>query len=580
MEFGKHPQLTYVEGSTSVPISAVNLNESERVLEMADNELAFGSKFQLSKFIDYYYQKNCNEIEDFNNDSLYTALASTTIEADYNRMYINYQTTRFIENDNTGSVIGMYRVITSKDLTVFNDGGVSSTDDCIEFTFFISDKEKFNDLTLKLGTDDSNCYYYSENPSNWSGDFDYDGYHTWSLPKKDFSSVGTPPSWGAITFIRIQATTNANAINEYITCLHLGLFRVDPDDATNFNPMQSYKGAITGWTNDLTPIGFGVELVQDKARGNVIGLIPMAQDNFSWNQQALKAYGPMICGTMKLELYAKWYNYGASAVWWHNSSNFIEVAIRNGSFVFHAIEAGVLTEIIEPLDDVLNYNERYELELTKIYGMIKATVFKDNSQVKTIDYEATFSNDLSGDFYIGWYSSFGCGLITDIIISNDDMTHLNTWDIPKIVIKINDESKASTTTYAPDDELQMKLPPNTMFEVECFLAVDGTDTGQDIKITWGTSGDVEDLTKRFGFGPGRNATDIYDATMYAQGRGLQSDSEYGVVSAGWSYIHERCILKTGINGAKVTIDWAQRVNSATAIIVKGGSYMKATRVKY
>ena len=305
----------------------------------------------------------------------------------------------------------------------------------------------------------------------------------------------------------------------------------------------------------------------------------IAQNNYNANERALTILSNVISFKLTVEMISKWYQQTGSLTWFYDSNNYIEAFVDANNFYLNAVEDGVLTSQHISLDYDLEYNERVEMRLIKNIDSISATICKNGEIYKTIEYETTISSSSGGNLYLGYYGSAGFSLVTDFTVSNNNIDDVEGWKLPKILVKTADESLSNTTTLQSDDELWCYLPPNGLYEVDCNLLVDGTDSGQDIIVQWSTQDDVENYSTRVGFGPGRDSTDIYDATLYAQGRGLTTNAEYGVVSAGWSYINEKVVFKTGNVGGKVALTWAQRVSSATEIIVKAGSYMKVTKVK-
>src|SRR3989304_8618899 len=121
-EFGKFTELTFVNGAAP-PISASNLNEIERILEDTDNELSRSKDFKFDFYKEYFWQRNCKKIEDFQVTTGWTADgASTTVSADTTNFLIGIQSMKFLENDNTASWVGMYKTVTALDLSKFNDG--------------------------------------------------------------------------------------------------------------------------------------------------------------------------------------------------------------------------------------------------------------------------------------------------------------------------------------------------------------------------------------------------------------------------------------------------------------------------
>jgi hypothetical protein len=588
MSFGKHTQLTYVDGSTSVPISANNLNENERVLSLADSELAYSGDVNTDYLMDYFFNNNYKLVDDFQDSGDWTGVGTVNITDETANLFMGYQAVGIQETDNTGGTIGIYQSGLSLDLSEFNNGSSSDDDDFITFGFYVSNRAYFSDLTFKLGTNDTDNYSVSYTPNAWSGVYAYDGWHVFSLRKGDFDENGTVPGWDNITYVRVEATTTANAQNENVTVQHIGLVRVDPTNATRYNAFQKYNGSISEWENVFAGFSWDLDIVWDK-KLKTLGILSIGQSNISTNQQALKVKEDVICFNMKIEHYAKWSGSGPSMVWYYNSDNYIECYIDGSDLHMRTVEAGSDFDTYIVLDNSLDYDEKYSMELIKDFDSIKAVVYKDGESVKEMEKETVIDSSYVGDLYLGWYSTYGFGLNSKLTISgNRNNTHFD-WNSghPKIVIKNNDETLEGVTTFQDDDELFAYLPPNGIFEVDLYLAVDGDEESEDIGVDWTLTGDISGAGNRFMLGPGELTTTIYNTEMFAQAGSVGHDNaKYGVNDSNWSNVQEHFIIQTGADGGKIQMQWKQLnypgspPSPGTHITtVKAGSYMKITKLK-
>lgn len=131
--------------------------------------------------------------------------------------------------DDTESYVGMYKNISSLDLTQFDDSSASTTADLIVFTVYIFDITYFTNLSVKLGDDNSNCFYYDVDPS---ADL-VNGWNQIAAAKSAFSTAGSPSGWDDITYLRIEVyALDDTSFNSYISSKYLQL--VKATDFTNY----------------------------------------------------------------------------------------------------------------------------------------------------------------------------------------------------------------------------------------------------------------------------------------------------------------------------------------------------------
>jgi hypothetical protein len=133
------------------------------------------------------------------------------------------------DEDDSESYVGMYKNPSSIDLTQFDDASASTTADLIVFTVYIYDVSYYTNLAIKLGDDNSNCYYYEVDPSVGL----VNGWNQISVAKSAFTTAGSPSGWDDITYVRIELYALDNsAYNSYIVSQYLQLVKVT--DFTNY----------------------------------------------------------------------------------------------------------------------------------------------------------------------------------------------------------------------------------------------------------------------------------------------------------------------------------------------------------
>src|SRR4030066_53662 len=242
-EAGKFTELTFVNGGAPA-INETNLNEIERVVELADNEFYRSSDIQFRKYKKYFYQKNGKLIENFDDYTDWTiADAATTSTAnDSTNQLMGKSALKIEELDNTAGFCSVSRVLPSTlDLSIFNDGSASTTDDCICFVLYVSNSAKWTQIQFRLGDDFGNCYYY-----NYTGSIST-GWNSFWPQKSDFTTIGAPGGWNSIDYIRVGPVTAINSDGEYILMNLIQMVRQDPVYSGYANPFQKYMGAATGW---------------------------------------------------------------------------------------------------------------------------------------------------------------------------------------------------------------------------------------------------------------------------------------------------------------------------------------------
>jgi hypothetical protein len=191
------------------------------------------------------------EIDNFSNYSEWTASGCDIADDTTNKVTGLASSVSINDSDDTGSTVSIYKTVSSLDLTAFDDESASDTSDLIVLLAYCSDVSLFSDLTLKIGTDASNYYYTSVDPSaDWSN-----GWNTIAVAKSAFDTASSPTGWDDIDYIRIDITTENNASAENISVQYLQLAKV-----TDFT---SYAGDLFVQYHEIESVTESLSLIAE-----------------------------------------------------------------------------------------------------------------------------------------------------------------------------------------------------------------------------------------------------------------------------------------------------------------------------
>lgn len=571
--FGKHPLLTFINGSTSEPLDADNMNEIERVVEDCDNEFARSSDFKFKEFKEYFYNRNCKEINTFDDSADWTAESSSSLSNDTANKFIGNQSLKTSETDNSSGYCGANITLGSTlDLTKFNDGSASNTSDCIAYCFFCSEYAKIDFVGFELGTDSSNYYYVAYGSNNWSRNT-----NVVLFPRKSaFSSVGSP-DWSTINWIRVYFHTTATASGEYITSHLLSLYRQDPENVGYYNPFQIYRGASTGWENTLDNIVAGWLLYKDTVT-NDIAAIYGNWYNFSGNETELHIYCTIINFIFSGSFACKYQGESPSITWYSDSSNFIECFLQGGTMYLNATESGILTQTTQALTNNIAYNEQFNIKIEKNFQTIRFIFYKGYEQQQILEYETSISASSDGCVFLGHSGTVGPSPVYDFWVTSNPNNILNFFNDKTIKIKQNDETVNASTTFQDDNDLQINLPEG-IFEVNLKMTLDAQSAIPDFKFQYDVSSDIELISQRFIKGAALGVSDLYDTNMrFVSESSFTSSVAVGLTATGNAIVEDTFIVKVGKLGAYIHLQWAQNTSNASNCVMKTGSYLKFSRI--
>ena len=565
MPFGDYAKTTYIN-TTTPALNQTNLNNAEDKIEDLDEELRRSKTFVLSEYLRAFYQRNTKEIEIFDNSSDWTSNPEGTISNDTTNYIINKQSVKLLEPNNTAGWVGMYKSISSLNLTTFANGEASSTSDVIMIVLYISDIAAFQSLQVKLGDDNTNNYsiYYT------SASLDT-GWNILIPQKSDFTTNNSPSGWNDITYIRCEGYTNANYQNDYISFQFLQLIREDADYAGYGNPFQEYTGSA--WDNKFAINSDYYTIYFDRTYNKlaISKLNPVNDET-----QLYLGYNNISSFIAKLQMICRDAGDTPSLTWYVDADNYIEVYVNSNTLTMYLYQAASGTTVSQALSTNISKGEEIEFYLEKNDSTVRL-IAKHLGEIDIL--EATTTINDTGSIYLGGSGTASYGLVTDFTLSHTQGKNLIDTN-PKTVIKQTSENVSSSTTLQNDDELFVNLDPNSLFEIEANLIVysSGSSLG-DFKCAWTVTGDLEIVGYRHSKGPSVNTTNVLDTVINTACRDIGTENIFGVDNTRYSSVQERFLMRCGDNGGKLQLQWAQNTSNGIATQVTSGSYLKYTKIR-
>lgn len=569
--FSGYTPITYVNGSTPA-INADNLNKNENMLDIVANELNYSAAWSLKPIMLQCRYENTKDVENFNIDATdWTDAGTVTLSNAYDAVF--GKGLKLTETDNSAGQMRASRTLSSTlDLTSFNSGRSSTVDDSIMLVINVSDDTKFASIAIDLGDDASNTFYYEISTAGLDT-----GINAFNLIKDYFIESGSPTGWDSIDYISCVATTTANALGESVT---FSLIQLNEFDEVTY--------ASTPWFFDdgngnFDELPYMIEASNDcviffDSIVNKLAFCPLYTSVYFKNE--------VLCTvnsfSLKAEIYSKSSGYGASLVWYIDDDNYLEIRIASSTlYIYETVATSESAVVTEALDSSIVYGDRMELYVDKKEDIIRVVLAVDGQSIKTASWETSFDADEEGCLAFTKFIEAQYYIVTDMVIgANHALLPPFNAGGTLLSYKKDDESLTSNNslTGREDEDLTIKLSPNSCYEVEVSMVIDGSDTGQDLKMDWVTTGCSSVSTKNIR-SLGTNTTSVYQSSaVMSQSAGYATDTEHGVVASGWTYGTERGIVYTGNSGGTVEIRWSQVTSSGTAITLKAGSYIKATKL--
>ena len=560
--------VTYVNNSAP-HLTTINLNKNETALTSIMGELNSYNNTSLKQALDYGIENNVKEIHNFENISDFTTNGDMSLDqVKSSDVICGIGGIAMQSNVTSASSIGVYDNITSIDLTAYPSGASASTSDYITLCFYVSDSTVFTTLLLRLGDDDSNCYYKYISLST--------GWNFYSAKKSDFGTDGSPSGWDDITFVRIYVSTKNNSQLDYIILNKLYLIR-RISDTTIPSSLIVNDGEGNYDTNMYLEGNEYIVTYFDKKIGKK-GL----HNARPYSYDKVVIMGNVNCFSFKCEMYSKIDYYGGTIIWHIDYNNWISISIENDLTIYEYINGSGSYVAVGSLSGNIESGDRMELWIDKTAdNIIRARLEVDGMKPVYAEAVSSFSSTLGGDLGITHDNANQYYFITDYVASSNPSIPLSNWSKSTniMVTKYYDEALILSTTLQNDNELIIKLPSNSLFEVELVLIYSCSNTTPGMKVAWSASGDYELFSDgRVIIATDVNSTSYQDIALYMNNYALATSVAIGTIGSGELPYYEKILIKTGDSGCKLQLQWAQNNISTTIIQVDKGSYIKARKL--
>lgn len=580
-EFGKFVQETFNDG-LSPAINADRLNELERVVALADQELAISKTKKLSDMIEYFLFRNTRDIAVFYNSDFFTnayptrATISTVSESD---VIIGNSGTKSTAIVATEGWLSFYMLGADFDFSTFLDGGASSNDDFILALVYVSDAAAFNEIEFRFGADGSNIYFW-QTYGNYSI---VTGWNVIMMKKGDFSAESGSPNWNDVDYIRVSPYLKAGYSGEYIIVNYLEMVRVDPNNVDWANPFQIYKGVTSGWENvyDLVNVSNQYFMLYRDYNATIakIGLMKPMGGN---NEILLHLYCSIMEFISKFELYCKHAGESISITWYVDSNNYAETYISGNTFYLDVYEASVKSTVSRALTNNLLKNEIVYIKFEKIDDTFRAILEKRGDYNNVLEYETSISSSSDGCLYLGQSKSdnTSLSLITDFEIGYKVIRNSLPSENFATFVRKSEEQNFNSTTLTDIDDMVILLPPYSMFKVEVNLIFKCDSSSPEFRVQWDVTNAVN-LTYRMCFGPSRTNEDVANTRLRMSYYAFNTSVPYGCDgSDNESIAFESAFFKTGNNTGKIQIKGSQWYSyPSNPVIVRAKSSIVITKIK-
>jgi len=136
------------------------------------------------------------------------------------------------------------------------------------------------------------------------------------------------------------------------------------------------------------------------------------------------------------------------------------------------------------------------------------------------------------------------------------------------IVKTEDQTKNSETTYAADTDLQFRVEANRVYNIRLSAFFD-TDATPDFKFQFtGPASPTLFLARGHYVVPGATADTDFLHTAFST-----SVAVTGASSAD-GYVEAVILLQNGANRGVFAFEWAQNTSNAGDTTVRGGSYLE------
>lgn len=565
MDFGNFTNLTWANGGVPA-LNQTNLQSAWDLLDDLDQESRRSQTLNFKDQLMLYYETNYKNIQNFTDESEF--LSSGGTQSNDTNYIMGKNAVKMAETSATAGWQLLY-TSASKDLTLFNDGSSSSTEDCIAFVFYISDIAKVQNVRFRLGNDSSNCYTIIYAAASL-----VTGWNVVFPQKKDFTASGGTEDWSSIVYLSYDWQSAASSSGAYVTFQYSGLYREDAVSDGYFNFSNEYKGSVTGWVNKYTINNDSYLLYFDEGiRTSKVGIMFVdAQDD----EDAITIYEDVSSFIAKVEMHCKKAGYTCSITWKVDANNYAECYISSNTLYLYVYEGGAGTTNSIALSKNLLFDEKLYIEMVKNNDTITCNLYRIGEHLKTLTHETSISGSSIGDICFGAVGTSSYSLITDFIISHTQGHNMN--NNPFLFIpKSEDQTCISDDSLNNDNDFYAYLSVPGVYKIEIYLSSFCGDSGADITTGFVLSDGIEAITNKYVLGPEVLTTNLSSTHAKMRAYDIYTASAIGVDSINVTPLWETLFIRV-IGAGSIQYQWAQYVSKATNLEVLKESFMLITRL--
>jgi hypothetical protein len=576
---GNFTELTFVN-STTPAINAANLNAIESTLKIADTELARSLSFSWDFYKKMFF--NCSQ-RTINRFLTYTdwfgTNGPTISEANHSESLIHGRAVKMLQPTNDAEELAIFTdAHTQQNLNNFDSLDSANTDQLICLLCYISDTTYITRITVRLGEDTSNYYYY-----NWTTGL-VNGWNILTVAKSSMSTTGSPSGWSAIDYVAYRGLFAANAQNEYVIFNHCAMVRADQSTATLMNPFVGNDYADNWDVNLMTPSS--QFLIYKDAQFEEICLLSCMLDGIATDSPDFIGTG-LVCSSFSasFRVIARNTSDSQGIMWYVDDDNYLLFHIDDADVNVSVMYGGSLSYYYTAYaSDALLLGSTLKVNIEKIGGSTVRMILEDESGTnETIEVSGdalSFTDTTEGEVGIGAYSTTQLSSIQDFVVTNRRPDNINLPDMSiknnsayQYIQKASDELRISNTTLSDDNDLKARLAPYGIYKVTVRLNFSaGLDT-PDFKGAWTISGDITALTYKSMIGPSTGTSDSANTQVRSSAFAIDASANYGADGSDISQAYEEFILSTDDTGGILQFQWAQNTSIAATVTLREESFM-------
>lgn len=580
---GNFTELTFVN-STTPALNATNMNAIESTLKITDTELARSQCFSWEFYKEMFFNCSQKTIDRFLDYTDWTGTNGPTIsEATHSESLIHGRSVKMLQPSNDAEELAIFTTThTQQNLEKFESNDASTTADLICLLCYISDITYITRITIRLGEDNSNYYYY-----NWTTGL-VNGWNILTAPKSSFSTTGSPSNWQAIDYVAYRGLFAINALNTYVIFNHSALVRADGTTATLMNPFVGNNYSDDWDIPLLTPSS--QFLIYKDAQFEEICVLSCMTTGIAESSPDFLGSG-LVCSSFSASFRVITRNISNTQgiMWYVDDDNWLLFHIDDADITLTVRYSGATSYYYTAYpSNALLLGSTLVLKIEKIGGSTVRLILIDESGTnEVIEVAGTgllFGNTTEGEVGIGSSSTNQKASIQDFVISTRRSDFINLpvlWTNNKnrlqYVVKSADESRSTDINYTDDSELILRLKPYGTYKYRFSIYTYGSDAG-DFKCRLAATGDVDLGTYKSIRGIPHTESDPSDATMKSQVTAVANGEAYGTTTSHTTFITIEGIATTDEQGGFIKLQWGQYSSHATATVVREDSILLVEKI--